>query len=516
MKKIKTLLILTLAVTFLLVSSYTAFSQQKKGNKNVVEQEREMNSFNSIKVGGAINLYLTQGEPQTVIIEADDNLLENIKTSVTNSKLVIKSDNIKSYTKLNAYITVPDIEFLNASGASSVEGENTITAGTLRIETSGASDVELDIVVENLETELSGASDIKLTGTASYHNTDLSGASTLQAYELQTLNTSVYASGASAANISASDEISTNTSGASEVRYKTDPEIVNISRDDSQDETKKSTRTIIIESDEWDENVHVKVGGVSVDVQGSDSVKVIVGNNEIFVDEDGHVSFNKCRKHKFNGHWGGFAMGSNGYVNSNRGLNMPAEYEFLELKYSRSINVQLNLYEQNFNLVNNKFGLITGIGFTWLNYHYQSDVTFVPNVAPIYGYYGKEGDANHEPHPERNYTASKFKVTYLTIPLLLEYQTNRYHKVNSFHITAGMVGGLRLSTKAKVVWNNGGKSKQKQHDEFNMNPFSWNAYGGIGWGIINLYASYSINTLFREDRGPELYPWSIGLILIGW
>jgi len=371
-------------------------------------------------------------------------------------------------------------------------------------------------MVENLDTELSGASDIKLTGEAANHNTDLSGASTLSAYELETLNTSVYASGASTANINAIDEISTNTSGASEVRYKNDPEIVNTSRSDTQEEVKKSSRTIIIESDDWDDDVHVKVGGVSVDVNENDTVRVIVGNNEILVDDDGHVSFNKNRKHKFNGHWGGFAMGVNGYVNSDGRLDVPDDFDFLELRYSRCINVQLNIYEQNFNLVKNKFGLMTGIGFTWLNYHYQSDVTFVPNTKEIYAYYGKEGDENHEAHPERNYTASKLKVTYLTIPLLLEYQTNRYHHTNSFHITAGMVGGLRLGTKAKVVWKNDGKSKQKQHNEFNMNPFSWNAYAGMGWGIINLYATYSINTLFRENQGPELYPWSVGLILIGW
>jgi len=141
MKTTKTLLNITLLLVFLLSNTFTAFSQQRKGNGNIVKEEREMNSFNAIEVGGAFDVYLTQGEPQSVNIETDENLLDNIKITVNNSRLVIKSNNIKSYTKLNVYITVPEISFINASGASSIEGENTITAGTLRIEASGATDI---------------------------------------------------------------------------------------------------------------------------------------------------------------------------------------------------------------------------------------------------------------------------------------------------------------------------------------------------------------------------------------
>jgi hypothetical protein len=49
-----------------------------------------------------------------------------------------------------------------------------------------------------------------------------------------------------------------------------------------------------------------------------------------------------------------------------------------------------------------------------------------------------------------------------------------------------------------------------------MQPFRWDAYAGIGWGIINLYATYSLNPLFRENRGPELYPFSVGITLVNW
>ena len=38
----------------------------------------------------------------------------------------------------------------------------------------------------------------------------------------------------------------------------------------------------------------------------------------------------------------------------------------------------------------------------------------------------------------------------------------------------------------------------------------------IGWGWVNVFATYSLTTLFKTDRGPELYPFSVGLTISDW
>lgn len=128
-------------------------------------------------------------------------------------------------------------------------------------------------------------------------------------------------------------------------------------------------------------------------------------------------------------------------------------------------------------------------------------------------------------------------INYLEVPVLLEFQTNRYRKTNSFHITAGMVFGLRIISHTKRYVNDlnkefllvdlgtgetvltgrsSGDNKPKKWDDFHLNPFKADATVRIGWGWVNLFGTYSITTLFREDKGPELYPFSVGLTLIGW
>jgi hypothetical protein len=128
-------------------------------------------------------------------------------------------------------------------------------------------------------------------------------------------------------------------------------------------------------------------------------------------------------------------------------------------------------------------------------------------------------------------------VSYMTVPLIFEFQTNNKSRVNSFHIGLGVVGGLRIGTHTKVKFESkhasyqlidandpsqisptfvSGQQKMKEHSDFYLNPVKLDATARIGWGWINLFATYSLTPMFRENRAPELYPWSVGITLLGW
>jgi hypothetical protein len=250
----------------------------------------------------------------------------------------------------------------------------------------------------------------------------------------------------------------------------------------------------------------VKVGGVTVEVIDGDSTKVTLGSRTLIVDDDGSVNWRRNFKQKFNGHWAGFDLGVNGYVDKDWNINVPKEYDYLTLKYEKSIDVNINIYEQNINLARQKFGMLTGIGLRWNNYRFSNNVVLSGDSSEIYGYYDYS----------RDWAKSKLVVNYLTIPLLFEYQTNRYMRKNSFHVTAGAMLGWRYASHTKMLYFDDGRHKPKDSDNFHLNPFRYDAMFRIGWGIINLYANYSMNTLFKKDSGPELYPFAVGITLIGW
>lgn len=493
----QTLAGLLMAAVFVIAASPLS-AQRLTGNKNVVKQERTVDNFTGIEVGGAFVVYLTIKDQTSLTVEADENLIDAITTKVKGDKLYISSSGLRNATRLNIYVSSPAISLLDISGAARLEGMNTLTAPNLDITASGASEIMLDLNVDDLNVDASGASDVKLTGMTGASRIMASGAADINARDLVSENSTVNSSGASSVSINSTEKVNTKTSGAGDIKVFGDPVI------ETTDGNVK-TKTYVVEED--GNTTRVNVGSVNIEVIDGDSTRVIVGNRELVVDDDGNVSFKRSKKNKFNGHWGGFDLGINGYVDDNFNTNVPAAYSFLDLKYEKSIDVNINFYEQNFNLINNQLGMITGLGVRWNNYRLADNIQLVPDSAQIYGY--KDTGINWE--------KSKLVANYLTVPLLFEYQTNRFSSTNSFHITAGMMLGWRFRTYTKMMNQETGRNVEKiKGEDFHMAPFRYDAMARIGWGVINLYATYSLNTLFQDGQGPELYPFAVGITLAGW
>jgi hypothetical protein len=509
-----------------LIAAYSFTQGQESGNKNVVSQERSLPSFQSIDAGGSVNVMILKGENQSVKIETDENLLDKITTVVSNGVLTVGSKGIKNATKTNVYVTVSNLTSLNAHGAVDVNGESLFEADEFAIVASGASSVKMDLDVSYLKTTVSGAADVILSGRAKVHKIDVSGAGSLNAKGLVTEDADYLVQGAGDAFLNVTKNLKGETKGAGDLKFIGDPETNAITRIEKIDK-----QASVEWSEPYKDSTKVKIGGLNIEVyEGNDSVKVVVGNRELYVDEDGNVTLSRSKKVKFNGHWAGFDLGLNGYFMPDFKMSFPKETEYMDLRTTKSWAVHLNFYEQNIALSKNKkWGMVTGLGLNWNNYRFSMDTRLNSDSSELIGYVDKGISIRK----------SKLTALYFDIPLLFEFQTNSYMKKNSFHFATGMVMGVRLSSHTKKYYDEWNKdfevtqynpatdnyetvftatspdySKAKDFDDFYMNPFKWDATVRVGWGFINLFATYSVNTLFKTDKGPELYPWTVGISLV--
>ncbi|MBK9402029.1 MAG: outer membrane beta-barrel protein [Bacteroidetes bacterium] len=102
------------------------------------------------------------------------------------------------------------------------------------------------------------------------------------------------------------------------------------------------------------------------------------------------------------------------------------------------------------------------------------------------------------------------------MPLLLQFNTKQQFK-KSFHIATGLLLSYKFNSHLKLVYNDDGdREKSKRRDEFNTEPFRYDATFRIGYEHYTLYASYAINGLFKDGRGPTLHPFQVGINLFGW
>ncbi|MCU0370286.1 MAG: outer membrane beta-barrel protein, partial [Bacteroidales bacterium] len=178
---------------------------------------------------------------------------------------------------------------------------------------------------------------------------------------------------------------------------------------------------------------------------------------------------------------------------------------------------------------NQKWGIVTGLGLTFNDYKFLRPTRLSMDSSALIGYLDED----------INIRKSKLSAMYLSLPVLFEFQTAPCYKKNGFHINAGMIVSARLSSHTKkyydelntefnvtkynpetdqyeVVYTAISPNDPKEHHygDWFLQPFKFEATVRIGWNFLNFWANYSLNTMFREGRGPELYPWSAGITLL--
>ena len=216
-------------------------------------QVRKVPSFNAISVSSAIDLYLTQSNTNEVAVSAsEEEIRDHIITEVVGGTLIIRLGDHGTWFswkkwgnyETKAYVSIKDIDALTATGASNVHLVNTIESPKIRIKLTGASDFHGDIKAGTLDYKLSGASDykgqvtasniiidgsgasnIELTGTVDDLSLEVSGASDAKLYGLTSKGAVVHASGASHAQLNVTEILKAQSSGASNIDYKGNPNV---------------------------------------------------------------------------------------------------------------------------------------------------------------------------------------------------------------------------------------------------------------------------------------------------
>ena len=93
------------------------------------------------------------------------------------------------------------------------------------------------------------------------------------------------------------------------------------------------------------------------------------------------------------------------------------------------------------------------------------------------------------------------------VPILLEFQIPL--KKEDLYISGGIEGGVKITAKMKNKTADG--DKKKDRDDFYINPFTYNLAARIGFGDFGLYGTYQMQSLFKKNKGPELYPFAAGI-----
>ena len=248
----------------------------------------------------------------------------------------------------------------------------------------------------------------------------------------------------------------------------------------------------------------IKVAGLTVIGKGLSN-----GINEIGKALNGLnlPDFKKKRPKKVSTNWFVWDLGFAGYNDKTNYASaeaqafvrptgiVPASKGDFALKGSRISNFNLWFFMQRVSIIESVLNLKYGFGIESNNYFFKSDITYVDGVSP----YAVRGAANA-------FTKNKLVANYLTVPLMLNINTNPIKGKRGFQISAGVSGGYLHSSRQK---QKGSAGMVKNKTDFNLEKFKLSYVGELGLGPVKFYGSLASKGM--HQYGLDQHPYTIGL-----
>ncbi|HVO74489.1 MAG TPA: head GIN domain-containing protein [Ignavibacteriaceae bacterium] len=175
------------------------------GSGRIVSQFRTVDECTGINVKALGNLYLTQDTIQSVRIEADDNVIDDVISRKEGEILTVGFDE-GSYSDitLNIYVSIKNINSLSINGAGKIITQQPIDC-------------------DELTCFINGAGSINLKGSGNYLNCGINGAGDINTRELIVEKCKAVVNGAGSCTVYASEEIDASINGTGSIIYYGNP-----------------------------------------------------------------------------------------------------------------------------------------------------------------------------------------------------------------------------------------------------------------------------------------------------
>ena len=136
-----------------------------RGSGNVVSETRDAMGFSSIALLGIGTVDLRQTGNDSLVVEAEDNLLPLLSTRIENGtlKLGVKPNVIVTPTRpVIFHVTVAHIDALDVAGSGKIRA-GALKAEGFRASISGSGDVQVDaLAAPKLVSQISGSGGMKI------------------------------------------------------------------------------------------------------------------------------------------------------------------------------------------------------------------------------------------------------------------------------------------------------------------------------------------------------------------
>lgn len=447
-------------------------------------------SFTTLQISSSVDVKLAKSTENAILIYDEQYNTNNIVTKVQDGVLSFSFiDGKKPNGKIQ--INFQELEMLDVAGSGTIESAGMLDLKNLIVNKSGSGNIDLKLNTPQIVINVSGSGNIDLEGLNKNLEINKSGSGTFNSYQLLSSKVNANASGAGTVKVYAKDTLVANASGIGDILYIGKPKTVDV-------------------------NI-TGIGTVRelsfVEKATTDTTKLKFGKKRIIILDDEEDETKETandstpKKYEVKDIYKGFEIGINGYTTNSNSFTLDKTYDYLNLNYGKSINLNLNLVEYHIRLYKNYIALTTGAGFEFNRYFFaKGNMSLLPTKDSV----------SAAPFVV-NFKKNILKSSYITVPLLLQFNTNK-NPNKAFHFALGGYFSYNLGVQLKQLYTLGDtdyKIKTGDNNSFNVNPFKYGAMVRMGYKKVNIYATYAASELFQNKTfGPTLHPFSVGITLL--
>jgi hypothetical protein len=220
--KISSIFVLLGILIASLFSSCT--SKISRSSSDYFEKETEIEEFTQIKLEGAYNIYLTQGDVSSLKVKTSEELHDKINIWVSDSMLHVKT-NVKNLSseEIKLFITFKDLSYMKIEGGAYMKTDGFVKLDDFNIEIEGGAHVEMKLTANKLKARAEGAVNMEFEGVTDEFIGISEGAGNIDADELKSRIVECRVSGVGNASVYATEKLKAKVEGLGKIGYRGNP-----------------------------------------------------------------------------------------------------------------------------------------------------------------------------------------------------------------------------------------------------------------------------------------------------
>jgi hypothetical protein len=196
------------------------------GSGDVITEERNVSSFDKVRVTGSGVAEIIQGDTESLVIEAEDNIMPSIESKVENGVLVLgqKFNARISPTKPVKYtVTMINVTGLDITGSGAINSDR-IDTGIISLGISGSGGINIvELDGDSVDANITGSGNARISGDVADQVVEVSGSGEYQAADLHSGTAVVTIGGSGEAVVWVDTTLDITVTGSGGVSYYGEP-----------------------------------------------------------------------------------------------------------------------------------------------------------------------------------------------------------------------------------------------------------------------------------------------------